>query len=175
MTNELVSDLRLFLAHSLELEQESAERLREFADTMRHHQQRALAELFDELATYSDLHAREVAAICEGHSLPHLKPWEFTWPDEEPPETGAYARLRYEMRPETALRLMIEQESAAADFYADVAARSADPEIVKYAAEFAAEEREHASLLQARLAALQQEGSAAPAPAPDIDPPHQPD
>jgi rubrerythrin len=78
------------------------------------------------------------------------------------------------MQPETALGLMIRQETAAADFYADVAARSTDPEIVKYAAEFAAEEREHASLLQARLATLQRENSAAP-PAPDIDPPHQPD
>lgn len=32
--------------------------------------------------------ALEIAAICEGHSLPQLKPWEFTWPDEEPPETS---------------------------------------------------------------------------------------
>ena len=174
MNNDLITDLSLFLAHSLELEQESAERLREFADTMRHHRQQALAALFDELATYSDLHAQEVAAICASHDLPRLKPWEFAWPDEEPPETGAYADLRYEMQPETALGLMIRQETAAADFYADVAARSTDPEIVKYAAEFAAEEREHARLLQARLTTLQREGNTAP-PAPDIDPPHQPD
>lgn len=32
---------------------------------------------------------------------------------------------------------MIEQESAAADFYAAVAAQSADTEIAQYAAEFA--------------------------------------
>lgn len=175
MNKDLISDLPLFLAHSLELERESAERLREFADTMRHHQQQALADLFAELAGYSDLHAREIAAICEGHSLPRLKAWEFTWPDAEPPETSAYASLRYEMLPETALGLMIEQESAAADFYAAVAAQSADTEIVKHASEFAEEEREHARLLQARLAALQETGSDAAAPAPDIDPPHQPE
>ena len=155
MNQDLISDLPLFLAHSLELERESAERLREFADTMRHHQQHALAQLFAELAGYSDLHAQEIAAICEGHKLPRLKAWEFTWPGEEPP--------------------MIDQENAAADFYAAVAAQSSDAEIVKHAAAFAQEEREHASLLQARLAALQETGSDAAAPAPDIDPPQQPE
>tara|TARA_R110002110_G_scaffold111137_2_gene276819 strand:+ start:14323 stop:14850 length:528 start_codon:yes stop_codon:yes gene_type:complete len=175
VNQDLISDLPLFLAHSLELERESAERLREFADTMRHHQQHALAQLFAELAGYSDLHAQEIAAICEGHKLPRLKAWEFTWPGDEPPETSAYAGLRYEMQPQTALRLMIDQENAAADFYAAVAAQSSDAEIVKHAAEFAQEEREHASLLQARLAALQETGSDTAAPAPDIDPPQQPE
>jgi len=80
------------------------------------------------------------------------------------------------MQPEAALRAMIEQESAAADFYAGVAAQSDDPEIIQHASEFAAEEREHASLLRARLEQLEETGSAdAPPPAPDIDPPHQPE
>tara|TARA_R110000823_G_scaffold139607_7_gene269566 strand:+ start:29088 stop:29612 length:525 start_codon:yes stop_codon:yes gene_type:complete len=174
MKPELGSNLPFFLAHCLELEQESAERLREFADTMRHHQQHELAELFDELAVYSDLHTQEIAALCEGLSLPRLKPWEFTWPDNEPPETTGYANLRYEMQPDTALRLMIEQEAAAADFYATVAAQSDNPEIVKHAADFAEEEREHARLLQARLQTLPGPENTTP-PAPDIDPAHQPE
>jgi rubrerythrin len=175
MKRDVLSDLPLFLAHSLELEQESAERLREFADTMRHHQQAELAALFDELAAFSDLHTQEIAAVCEGIELPRLKPWEFKWPDNEAPETSAYADLHYEMQPEEALRLMAAQEGAAADFYADVAARSPDPEIVKHAAEFAKEERQHAALLHERLAALQASARDAAQPAPDIDPPHQPE
>ena len=175
MTRELITNLPLFLAHSLELEQESAERLREFADTMRHHQQGELAALFDELAAFSDLHTQEIAAVCEGIDLPRLNPWEFVWPGTEAPETSGYASLRYEMQPEEALRLMAAQEGAAADFYADVAARSPDPEIVKHAAEFAREEREHEALLLERLATLQASATLAAQPAPDIDPPHQPE
>ena len=76
-----------------------------------------------------------------------------------------------ELEQESAERL---REFAAADFYATVAAQSDNPEIVKHAADFAEEEREHARLLQARLQTLPGPENTTP-PAPDIDPAHQPE
>ena len=74
---------------------------------------------------------------------------------------------------QSALRLIIKQESESVDFSA--AAQSIDTEIVTQSSQVAEEEREHAILLQARQAALQSGGNAATAQAPDIDPPHQPE
>lgn len=174
MNRDILNNLSLFLAHSLTLEQESAQRLREFADTMSHHHQPALARLFLELAEYSDLHAQEVQAICSAHQLPELKPWEYHWPAEEPPETCDYGRARYDMQPRQALRLMLEQEMNAEKFYADIAEHANDSEVARFATEFAEEERQHAHMLEQRLTRLEATSDRVE-PLPDIDPPHQPD
>ena len=166
MNYDPLSDLSVFLAYSLELEQESAERLREFAGIMEAHHQDTLARTFTELAVYSDRHAAEVARICSSHNLPALKPWEFDWPGDEPPETSGYDAVSYEMTVRQALEAMLEQEQGSAEFYADVAIRTTNAEIREYAMNFAAEEREHARALEQWLKKLGDDRSP-----PDIDPP----
>lgn len=154
MSDQLASDLGLFLAHSLELEAESAERLREVGEVMRAHRQLELAALFDELAHHSDKHCDEVRAICDAHELPELTAWEYDWPDAEPPETAAFHVVNYDSSSREALEAMITLETNARDFYASVAHLTEDATIRSYATTFAEEEAQHAQLLQARLAAL---------------------
>lgn len=168
MTDQLTSDLGFFLAHSLELESESAERLREVAHVMHAHRQEPLAALFEELAVHSDQHAAEVRAICDEHDLPELTAWEYDWPANEPPETAAYDTVSYESSPREALQAMITLETNARDFYQSVADMTQDETIRKYAALFATEEAEHARLLEARLIALPKAASRARV---DTDPP----
>jgi rubrerythrin len=171
VNRRILEELPVFLAHALELETDSAERLREFAGMLEQHHQHELAVLFTELAVFSDKHAEEVAQICSEHALPVLTAWEFAWPDAEAPETCTYDAVRYEMTAADALRSMLAQEVAAADFYADIASRSQHAEIRRYAAMFAEEEREHVVLLQAWQARERSDA----VPAPDMDPPHQPE
>ena len=166
--NDPVNDLATFLAHSLALERESAERLREFANTMRGHNQHELADTFEQLAGYSDLHAAEVETICGDRKLPVMQAWEFAWPDLEAPETCQYDNVRYDMSKQEAIEILLAQEEASAAFYSDVARRTRDEAIRDFARAFAAEEQEHARALTQWMARVEQDGARVP----DIDPPN---
>lgn len=169
MTSPL-DDLPTFLAYSLVLELESADRLRELADAMAQHRKPDIEQVLLQLAAYSDQHGAEVRAICDDFPLPDLKAWEFDWPGAEPPETFDYGALRYEMTPRQLLTLALELEHNTAEFYAEIAQRSADPEISRHAENFAKEELEHVEALSQWL-----EGLPPPTPASvDIDPFNQP-
>ena len=63
---QTITTLGELLAHALELEQESVERYRELADSMETHNNPKVAELFRQLAEYSQLHAREVQERSQG-------------------------------------------------------------------------------------------------------------
>jgi rubrerythrin len=165
-----LTDLDTFLAYSLALEEESAERLREAAEMMRIHHQHEVAKLFSQLAEFSDRHAAEVKALCEGRELPHLHPWDFEWPELEAPETWDYAAIRYDMTPHQVLTNMLLVERNTADFYQAIAEDSDDDNIVTLARDFAAEERGHASALESWLNRLPSE----PIRSGDMDPPVEP-
>ena len=167
MIYDPIIELPVFLAYSLEMERESAERLREFSDIMRAHNQQSLAEAFEQLATYSDKHAREISQICKGKNLPTIPAWAFEWPEDQPPETAHYEDISYLMSTRDALEAMLEQEQASAAFYADVADRTPNDEIKYFAREFAEEEREHARAL---MLWLEKFPPNPPSPV-DIDPP----
>jgi len=169
MSMDPASDLSVFLAYSLELERESAERLREGAVIMRAHGQRSAAALLEQLSIYSDRHAEEIAEICEAHALPTLKPWDFVWPDAEPPETCDYASMRYSMSDKEVLESMLGLEERTAHFYRSVGCRSEKSDVQQYAEQFAEEELSHAQALRSMIAAL----STGVHPAPDIDPPRE--
>lgn len=149
-----LNDLATFLAYSLVLELESAERLRELAEAMAQHHKPDIEELLLQLAAYSDKHGSEVQAICGDTPLPDLKPWEFEWPGAEPPETFDYAALRYEMTPRQLLEVALALEHNTADFYADIARRSTDDDIRLHADNFASEELNHAEALESWLQRL---------------------
>ncbi|MGB1059270.1 MAG: ferritin-like domain-containing protein [Ketobacter sp.] len=168
----LYEDEALFLAHSVALEQEAAQRLYELANTMDVHNNRELQGLLLELAAYSEHHALAVEALCQGRTLPSLRAWEYSWPQEESPEVFHYARVHYLMTAEQALQVALEVEQNARGFYEDVARRSGNPALAKLASRFAGEEAEHVQALQARLQVLQ---SAAALDNTDFDPPHMPE
>jgi rubrerythrin len=171
MSHNPVTDLDTFLAYSLVLEEESAERLREVADMMAGHQQADLAVLFHQLADYSDKHAEEVKTLCGGRTLPQLNPWDFVWPDLEPPETFDYGAALYQMTATQALTNMLLLERNTASFYLTIARQSQNAQIVALAQEFANEEQQHAAAIDDWLQRLPKALLASP----DIDPPHQPE
>lgn len=173
MSEALYQDEAVFLAHSVALEQEATERLYELADTLEIHNNRSLSSLLRELAAYSEQHARQVAGLCQGHSLPGLRAWEYAWPQDESPEVFHYSQVHYLLQAEQALQVALEVEQNAAAFYRDVAARTHNPQIQRWALLFAGEEEEHVRKLQARL--LQVNAGQSPRDHTDFDPPQIPE
>lgn len=159
------------LAHALELEVESRERYRGLAEVMEIHHNPEVAELFDQLARYSDLHVREVEARVQGQVLPVIAPWDFKWNCPEGPESPCMDDANYLMNRLQALELALHNEVRGRDFYETVAGQSPHAEVCALAREMAAEEEEHVDLLRHWIA---REGAAAP-PQEDLDPPHIPE
>jgi len=154
MTTELYHDELVFLAHSVALEQEAAERLQELAHTMEAHNNPELRDLLMELADYSAAHADEVCRLCGGRNLPRLNAWEYSWPAEEAPESFHYAKVHYLMSTEQALQVALEVEQNAQLFYADVAQGADNHSLQLLAERFAREEQEHVQQLRQRLQQL---------------------
>jgi len=169
---EKMTDVATFLAYSVALEEESAERHDELADMMDVHNNPEVAETFRKLAHYSRLHASEIREHSSGRELPVIAPWDFEWDDMEGPETADVADVNYLMSIAHALKIATGNERRAHDFYQDISKNSPNADVRTLAAEFAAEELEHLELLQewqARIAGSADEFAF------DPDPPHMPE
>lgn len=173
MSQSLYEDEAVFLAHSVTLEQEAAERLYELASTMEVHNNRPLYELLTELAGYSERHAADVVGLCQGKTLPTLQAWEYAWPEEESPEVFRYSSVHYLMTAEQALQVALEVELNAQVFYEDVASRTSNQSLKAAAENFAAEEREHVAAVRSRLQSLAHKSVLQDVT--DFDPPHMPE
>ncbi|MGB0697115.1 MAG: ferritin-like domain-containing protein [Rhodospirillaceae bacterium] len=148
----MMKSVEVFLAHAVALEQESADRFDELADTLEVHHNGEVTELFRKMAHFSRLHLAEAKSMVGPGGLPHIKPWEFQWPGEEAPETVDIEGTHYKMTPWHALTLALESEKTGYDFYASVAESTDDVEIEKLAKEFAEEEAEHVAMLETMIA-----------------------
>jgi rubrerythrin len=145
---EKMTDMPTFLAYSVALEEESAERHDELADMMDVHHNPDVAKTFRKLARYSRLHAGEIREHAAAQALPTIAPWDFEWDDMEGPETGDIADVDYLMSAPRALKIAMGNEQRAHDFYREIGEHSPDESVRELAAEFAAEELEHLELLQ---------------------------
>ncbi len=145
------SDFATFLAYSMALEQESAERLAELANAMVVHNNQESSTLLNWLAEMSEDHVHEVEAIASAHQLPPLKPWEFHWDGAEAPETAPYDRFHYLTTPVQILTEVYEMERAAETFYRRVAEHSEDTLLAECALGFAEEEKQHAEAVKQAL------------------------
>ena len=167
-----MTDLPIFLAYSMVMEDEAADRHDELADVMDVHNNPDVAATFRKLAHYSRLHAQEIREHTAGHVLPKIAPWEFEWEDNEPPETADIDEVHYLMNRAQALRLAMENEQRAHDFYADISREAPNVEVRKLAAEFAKEEQEHLDLLVACREKIPESEDETPF---DPDPAHMPE
>ena len=181
-SSSLYSDKWVFLAHSVALEQEAAERMHELAETMAVHNNHELHELLTALATYSESHAADIKALCktedQNRPLPKFKAWEYFWPDAESPEIFHYANVHYLMTTEEALQTAPEVEQSAEAFYADIAINTVNPEIKQLAGQFAKEEQQHTSEIADQLSTLKvalQNDASKTLDQTDFDPPHIPE
>ena len=145
---EKMSDLDTFLAYSVALEEEAADRHDELADMMDVHNNPEVAETFRKLAHYSRLHAQEIRDHSRGANLPVIAPWDFGWEDMEGPETADISDVNYLMSTSHALQIAMGNEQRAHDFYFNISKDSPDGGVRALAAEFADEEKEHLELLE---------------------------
>ena len=170
--SEQMTDLDTFLAYSVALEEEAAERHDELADMMEVHNNPEVAETFRKLAHYSRLHAQEIRDHSQGSDLPKIAPWDFGWETMEGPETADIAATNYLMDTVQALKIAMANERRAHEFHFAISEEAPDTEVRALAGEFADEEQEHLGLLQKWLAKLPETDEAARF---DPDPPHMPE
>lgn len=167
-----MTDLDTFLAYSVSLEEEAAERHDELADMMEVHNQPEVAATFRKLAGYSRLHAQEIRDHARGAGLPRIAPWDFGWETMEGPETADFASVDYLMNTAAALEVAMGNERRAHEFYLGISLESPDDDVRALAAEFAEEEKEHLALLEKWRQKLSESPDKRPY---DPDPPHMPE
>ena len=167
-----MTGLPVFLAYSAVLEEEAADRHDELADVMEVHNNPDVAETFRKLAHYSRLHAQEIREHSKNHELPKIAPWDFEWEGAEPPETTDSDEVNYLMNRAQALRLAMQNEQRAHDFYAEISRDAPSVEVRELAAEFAQEEKEHLELLEAWQEKIPEDEDEVPF---DPDPAHMPE
>ena len=167
-----MTDMDTFLAYSVALEEEAAERHDELADMMDVHNNPEVAETFRKLAHYSRLHAQEIRDHSEGYDLPVIAPWDFGWDTMEGPETADIGKVNYLMTTHQALKIAMANEKRAHDFYSGISGHSPDEAVRALAGEFADEEKEHLQLLEEWLESCPEPDASSLY---DPDPPHMPE
>lgn len=167
-----MTNLDTFLAYSIALEEEAADRHDELADMLDVHHNPGVAATFRKLAHYSRLHAQEIREHARGRELPVIAPWDFGWEDMEGPETGDIAAVNYLMNTAQALAIAMGNEQRAHDFYHDISQASPAADVRKMAADFAEEESEHLDLLRMWI---DRTDESADEQAYDPDPPNMPE
>jgi rubrerythrin len=143
MSDEPHARVELFLAYAVKLEQEAALRYDQLADSMSAAGNRDAEKIFRKLGKFSKMHYSDARARSGYRDIPVLAPNEFQWPGFESPETAAIWAADPMIAKEQALEIALEAETGARDFYAEVLARTTDPEVKALAGEFVAEEGEH--------------------------------
>ena len=169
---EKIKDLDTFLAYSIALEEEAADRHDELADMLDVHNNPGVAATFRKLAHYSRLHAQEIREHGKDRILPVIAPWDFDWEDMEGPETADIGAVNYLMNTAHALQIAMGNEKRAHDFYFEISQQSQVEDIRAMAAEFAEEEKEHLELLKQWIERTDESTKEQPY---DPDPPHIPE
>ena len=142
-----------FLAHSIQLEREAAERYAELADSMDSSGNRAVGKLFRQLSEYSRMHMADATARAAFRQLPDIRPDNLGWTDFENAETAAIWAADPMIGREQALEIALDAEMAGHDYYKSVLDSTDDPEIRALAKEFVEEESEHVAELRKWIAA----------------------
>jgi rubrerythrin len=146
-------NVRIFLAHSVQLEREAARRYEELSAAMGTEGNQDLKVFFARMAHYSRLHLAEAMARGGFREVPTMRPDEYTWPDGTSPETAGWIGVDAHMDRQAALELALDGERSGHAYYAGVAASTSDAELRSIAGEFAEEEADHVRQLEVLLAA----------------------
>jgi rubrerythrin len=136
--------------HAIAMEREAAERYAELAQRMDGEGNFAVAALFRLLATLEQKHLDGLGRESAGLRLPALTA-DYTWPDSEAPETTAREAAARGITQRHALEIALQGEKRARAFFEQAARVAPDPQARGMALEMAAEEAEHALLIQRML------------------------
>jgi rubrerythrin len=133
------------MAQAYALEREAVERYGELADVLATHNNQEVAALFRRLASQEAMHANEILRTM-GWTQPPRPPG---LPDA--PEAPSYEETHYLMHPWHALRIALQAEQRAHDFFAALAQRCESEDLRTAALQLQADEGEHIALLQSWL------------------------
>jgi rubrerythrin len=139
--------------HAIAIEREAAERYAELAGRMDGAGNHAVAALLRMLSSLEAKHLDELRRRAAGVELPPLTS-DYTWRDSEAPETAARDLPPREMTQRRVLEIALQAEKAARAFFEHAGRRAADAEVRELAAQMAAEEAEHAVLIERMLLRL---------------------
>jgi rubrerythrin len=140
------------MAQALTIEREAVARYGELADMMDAHNNPEVAGLFRKMAEYEARHVAQILADMGWADDVVVPRRAVVWPGFESPESVPVDEVHYLMHPWHALRLALEAERRARDFFAAMAA-NAPNDAVRLAAEaMRDEEAEHVALVEAWLA-----------------------
>ena len=131
-----------FFAQALAIEVEATERYKLLADQMEVHNNKETAAIFRKMALIEGEHRDEIARRA-GNALVAGRPASFSWIGPDGPETIDCEDVHYLMTPRRALLLARFNEERAVKYFEAIAAAAIDPQIAAFAAEMAAEERDH--------------------------------
>ena len=135
------------------IEREAAERYGELARSMGAQGNLTAAAVFALLASAESRHLRRLRERAEGLVLPPLEA-DHTWPDGDAPETVALPAASERMTQQRALAMALAAERRARAFFEQAARVCGDEETRALALEMAAEEAEHAALIDGMIARL---------------------
>jgi len=135
-------DLTDLMAQAYALEREAVERYGELADVLATHNNLEVAALFRRLASQEALHATEILRTMGWTRAPRPSAMP------EAPEAPTFEDAHYLMHPWHALRIALDAEQRAHDFFAALADLCEADEMRKAAQQLQADEAEHIVLLQ---------------------------
>lgn len=162
-------------ALSQAIEREAAERYGALAAAMAEEGNAPLAELFRRLEAAEAEHATGIGAWAARRGVSPARQLSFRWDSPEAPPPGDAGRAP-RATPYQALAMAVRNEERAFSFYAQVAAKTCDPDVQAYAERMAREELEHVALLRLeRRRAYHQEREAIAAALPAAGPPRAAD
>jgi rubrerythrin len=139
-----------FYAHAITIENEAAERYREFAEHMKD-LSRDTAALFEQLARDGFDHARELLDRTRGVRLPQLRSGAHAWLDKGSPLAAAHEWVFRLLSPRDALKVAMHAEQRAKRFFAHVVQTTGDGGVKALAGVFLKEEGEHIARMKRAL------------------------
>jgi rubrerythrin len=147
------------MAQALAMEREAVARYTELAEMMETHHNLDVAALFRKMAEIEGHHVTQILGEM-GWAEDMPAPREAgAWTSFEGPESVPIDEMHYLMHPWHALKLALQAEQRAVDFF-DALARTTTREAVRRAAlEMRAEEAGHVELVQAWLAKVPRPGA----------------
>ncbi len=146
-----IHDAPALYAHAIQIEREAAERYAEFAERMTDLGNTAVAEVFDRLAGFEAEHLDALLRRTDGVALPRLQAGEYGWLEAGTPEVSARELIFRLMTPRQALAIALSAERRAQAFFERVFMTANDPALRALAQEMAAEEQDHAGMIERLL------------------------
>lgn len=144
-----IASLDDFLGYAVKAEEDAAIHYEEMAASMEKCGNQPVAKLFAQLARFSRMHLAEAQSRAGSIDVSKHLPADYAWPDQATPERADIWAADPSLSRLDALRVALQGERRAFDFYYMVAGTSKDPAIEAMAKEFVDEEAEHVQILEA--------------------------